>query len=324
MKLRCAVDAFVIGCFLVSAGSPAIAQGYPDRPIRIVVPYAPGGATDLLARLLQEPLRKSLGRPIIIENKSGAAGAIGTRDVAHSAPDGYSLLIANSGIGLVPLLQKDAGFDFRKDFAPVAIIGRTPIVIIANGNLPVKDLAGLIEYGKRDKNGLLFGSAGVGSLGHLSGALFAKMSGVTLEQAPYRSQTQTVMAVVSGEVPIAFTSSSDAMLGLAKDGRLKILGIGVTEPSPLIPGGVPISRTLPGYSVALWQGILAPAGTPTSVIAKLNDAVAEALASPEIQQKYERATYSVVSTTPAQFSEEIASEYARWSTIIREQNIRAE
>ncbi|SDS47089.1 Bug family tripartite tricarboxylate transporter substrate binding protein [Bradyrhizobium canariense] len=324
MKLRSSLLAILLGGLFLAGSSPVMAEDFPTHPITIVVPYAAGGGTDLLMRVLQEPLRQFLGQPIIVENKSGAAGAIAAREVAHAAPDGYTLLVANNGIAVVPLLQTDAGYDFLKDFAALTVVARTPMVVIANGKLPIKTLPDLIEYGKQEKKGLQYGSAGVGSLGHLSAELFASMSGIKLEHLPYRGQNPTMMAVVSGEAPIAFTSSSDAMLGFAKSDKLKILGVGSSEPSPLLPGVPPISTSLPGYSAEVWQGVVAPAGTAAVIIAKLNDAFAKALALPGVQQKFVSLTYSAASTTPAQFSKEIADEYARWSTIIRERNIRVE
>jgi tripartite-type tricarboxylate transporter receptor subunit TctC len=312
-------------CFLsIAAGAVAGAGEYPDRPIRVVIPYAAGGGTDLLLRVMQEPLRAALGQPIVIENKSGAAGTIAAREVAHSAPDGYTLLVANNGIAVVPLLQADAAFDFQKDFAPVTVIARTPMVVIANGALPVKNLRELIDYGKKEKKTLQYGSAGVGSLGQLSAELFGIMAGIKLEHLPYRGQNPTVMAVASGEVPIAFTSSSDSMMGLVQAGTLKVLGVGSVQPSPLIPGAPPIADTLSGYNAEVWQGIMAPAATPAAIIAKLNAAFVKALADPVVQEKFAVITYTASSTAPAQFAEEIASEYDRWAKIIRDQNIRGE
>jgi tripartite-type tricarboxylate transporter receptor subunit TctC len=324
MKSRPTLLIFLI-CFVsMAVASIANAQGYPNRPIRVVIPYAAGGGTDLLMRVLQEPLREYLGQPIVIENKSGAAGTLAARDVAHSPPDGYSLLVANNGIAVVPLLQTNAAFDFLKDFAPVTIIARTPMVIIVDGKLPVTNLREMIEYTKQDKRGLQYGSAGIGSLGQLSAELFNIMSGVKMGHVPYRGQNPTLMAVVNGEVPIAFTSSSDTTIEFANTGKLKILGVGSTQPSPLIPNVPPISDTLPGYSAEVWHGIMAPAATPPAIIAKLNEAFVKALASPEIQRRFVAMTYSADSTSPSKFSEEIASEYQRWSKIIREQNIRGE
>jgi tripartite-type tricarboxylate transporter receptor subunit TctC len=312
-------------CFLsIATVSVTSAGEYPDHPIRVVIPYAAGGGTDLLLRVLQEPLREALGQPIVIENKSGAAGTIAAREVAHAPPDGYTLLVANNGIAVVPLLQTDAAFDFQKDFAPVTVIARTPMVVIANGALPVKDLSELIDYGKKEKKALQYGSAGVGSLGQLSAELFGIMAGVKLEHLPYRGQNPTMIAVASGEVPIAFTSSSDSMMGLAQAGKLKVLGVGSAQPSPLIPGAPPIADTLPGYKAEVWHGIMAPAATPPAIIAKLNAAFAKALANPAVQEKFAVITYTASSTTPAKFAEEIASEYDRWAKIIRDQNIRGE
>jgi tripartite-type tricarboxylate transporter receptor subunit TctC len=324
MKIRSTLLISLIGLLSIATTSVAGAGEYPDRPIRVVIPYAAGGGTDLLLRVMQEPLRAALGQPIVIENKSGAAGTIATREVAHSAPDGYTLLVANNGIAVVPLLQADAAFDFQKDFAPVTVIARTPMVVIANGALPVKDLRELIDYGKKEKKTLQYGSAGVGSLGQLSAELFGIMAGIKLEHLPYRGQNPTVIAVASGEVPIAFTSSSDSMMGLAQADKLKVQGVGSAQPSPLIPGAPPIGDTLPGYNAEVWQGIMAPAATLPAIIAKLNAAFAKALADPGVQEKFAVITYTASSTPPAKFAEEIASEYDRWAKIIRDQNIRGE
>lgn len=324
MKIRSILPTYLIWFLSIATASVAVAGEYPDRPIRVVIPYAAGGGTDLLLRVMQEPLREALGQPIVIENKSGAAGTIAAREVAHSTPDGYTLLVANNGIAVVPLLQTDAAFDFQKDFVPVTVIARTPMVVIANGALPVKDLRELIDYGKKEKRALQYGSAGVGSLGQLSAELFGIMAGVKLEHLPYRGQSPTMIAVASGEVPIAFTSSSDSMMGLAQAGKLKVLGVGSAQASPLIPGAPPIADTLPGYNAEVWQGIMAPAATPAAIVAKLNGAFAKALANPAVQEKFAVITYTASSTTPAKFAEEIASEYDRWAKIIRDQNIRGE
>jgi tripartite-type tricarboxylate transporter receptor subunit TctC len=324
MKIRAIVLTLLLCGLSLTTMAAASAQEYPTHPIRVIIPYAAGGGTDLLMRILQEPLREALGQPIVVENKSGAAGALAAREVAHAAPDGYTLLVANNGIAVVPLLQTGAAYDFLKDFAAVTVIARTPIVVIANGKLPVKNLKDLVDYGKQEKKGLQYGSAGVGSLGQLSAELFGSMAGIKLEHLPYRGQNPTMMAVVSGEAPIAFTSSSDAMIGFAKTDKLKILGVGSSKPSPLIPDAPPISDTLPGYSAEVWQGIMAPARTPPAVVAKLNEAFAKALAKPAIQEKFAGLTYTASPTSTAQFADEIASEYQRWSKIIKEQNIHVE
>lgn len=303
---------------------PAFADEFPSHPIRIIVPYAPGGGTDLLMRLLQQPLGEALGQPIVIENRSGAAGAIAAKEVAHSAPDGYTLLIGNNGSVVVPLLQDDAGYDFAKDLTAVTVIARTPEILIASKNVPANNLAELIAYAKKNPDGITCGSSGNGSLGHLAAALFAKDSNIKLQHVPYRGQNPTMMAVISGELSIAFTTGSDSTFEFVKAGKMKILGQGAAQPSALFPGVQPISSVLPGYLADVWQGIVAPAGTPPAVIAKLNAAFTKALANPDIQKKFAALSYTAAANTPAQFTAEINNDYKRWGAIIKEDHIRAE
>lgn len=310
-------------CAAFCAG--ALAQGFPSKPVRIVVPYPAGGTTDLMARALQEPMQKTLGQPVIVDNKPGAAGAIGAREVAKSPADGYTLLFSNNGpSSTTPLLVKDAGYDGLRDFAPVSLVSTAPLFVVVNAAVPANDLRSFIDYARSQPNGLEYASAGIGSLGHLASELFARMAGIKMIHIPYKGQAPTSNAVMTGEVKVLITTSSSAMNGFISAGKLKLLGISTPEPSPLAPGAPVVSSVLPGYKVEIWFGLLAPAGTPADVVAKLNDAVSKAIALPELQQRF--TNFGVIATagTPRRLGDLIADEIPRWTQIVREANIRAE
>ena len=303
----------------------AAAQGFPSKPIHIVVPYPAGGTTDLMARALQEPMQKTLGQPVIVDNKPGAAGAIGAREVARSPADGYTLLFSNNGpSSTTPLLVKDAGYDGVKDFAPVSLVSTAPLFVVVNAAVPANDLRGFIDYARAQPNGLEYASAGIGSLGHLASELFARMAGIKMIHIPYKGQAPTSNAVMTGEVKVLITTSSSTMNSYISAGKLKLLGVSTPEPSPLAPGAPTVSTVLPGYKVEIWFGLLAPAGTPADVVAKLNDAVSKAVALPDLQQRF--VNFGVIATagTPKRLGDLIADEVPRWTQIVREANIRAE
>jgi len=304
--------------------SLALAQ-YPDRPIRLVVPYAPGGTTDIMARTLQEPLSKALGQPVIVDNKAGAAGAIGTGQVAHAAPDGYTLVFGNNGpSAIVPLLQTDVGYDPIKDFTPVSLVSLAPLVLVTHESVPATDVKGLIAFAQAQDGRVEYATAGAGSLGHLATELFAHAAGVKLTHVPYKGQAPATMAVVGGEVRMLLTTSSDTMAANIKAGKLKLLGVSSAQPSPLVPGATPISASLPGFQVDVWFGILAPAGTPAAVVARLNAAIREVVAQADIQQRF--VSYGCVATasTPAELAALIAAEVPKWRTIVDVARIRAQ
>ncbi|MBU2408743.1 MAG: tripartite tricarboxylate transporter substrate binding protein, partial [Gammaproteobacteria bacterium] len=301
------------------------AQSFPDKPIRIVVPYSAGGTTDNMARVLGEPMRSELGQAVIIDNKPGAAGAIGAREVVHATPDGYTLFFTNSGIlSVTPKVSKNAGFDGGKDFAPVALVSRAPLFLVVPGDLPVKDLKGFIEYAKKQPNPLPYASAGVGSFGHLASELFLKAAGVRMTHVPYKGQAGTTQAIVTGEVKMLITASSGPMNQFIADGKLKLLGVTSPQPSPLAPGTPTIASVLPGYDAETWFALLAPAGTPKAVVDKLNRAINKTAAQPAIEQSFVKFGVTASTTTPEKLGEMITSDIAQWAPIIRDANISAD
>ncbi len=294
----------------------AMAQ-YPDKPIKLIVPYSPGGTTDIMARTLQEPLSKALGQPVIVDNKSGAAGAIGTKQVATSPPDGYTLIFGNNGpSAIVPLIQKDVGYDPVKDFAPVSLVSIAPLTLVVHPSVPATNVKELIAWAKTQPGGVDYATAGAGSLGHLSTELFGKEAGIKLNHVPYKGQAPSTMAVLNGEVKLLLTTSSDTQDAAVKSGKLKLLGVSTPKPSPLMPSAPTIGQSLPGYETVVWFGILAPAGTPAPVVARLNAAIREVLAQPDIQQKFMGYGCIATASTPQEFAAMIAAEVPKWKSIV--------
>lgn len=294
----------------------AMAQ-YPDKPIKLIVPYSPGGTTDIMARTLQEPLSKALGQPVIVDNKAGAAGAIGTKQVATSPPDGYTLIFGNNGpSAIVPLIQKDVGYDPVKDFAPVSLVSIAPLTLVVHPSVPANNVKELIAWAKTQPGGVDYATAGAGSLGHLSTELFGKEAGIKLNHVPYKGQAPSTMAVLNGEVKLLLTTSSDTQDAAVKSGKLKLLGVSTPKPSPLMPSAPTIGQSLPGYETVVWFGILAPAGTPAPVINRLNAAIREVLADPQIQQKFVGYGCIATASTPQEFAAMIAAEVPKWKSIV--------
>jgi tripartite-type tricarboxylate transporter receptor subunit TctC len=303
----------------------AWSQAFPSKPVRVIVPYPAGGTTDLMARALQEPVQRSLGQPLIIENKPGASGIIAAREVARSAPDGHTLLFINSGIvAVTPFVVKDAGFDGVKDFAPIALVSTAPLFLVINAATPAKDLREFIEYAKAQANPLEFASAGTGSFGHLASELFARSAGIKMTHVPYKGQAPTTNAIAAGEVKMLITTTSAAMNGFISSGKLRLLGVTSTEPSPLAPGAPAVASILPGYAAETWFGIIAAASTPASIAGKLNEAINATLMVPDMQQRFAAFGVQAKTATPGRVGQMIAEDVARWSAVVRQADIRAD
>lgn len=308
-----------------TTSTAALAQTYPDRPVQMLIPYPAGGTTDVMARVLQEPLQKALGQPIIIDNKSGASGTLAAREVARARPDGYELLFVNSGnLAVTPFVQKDAGYDGVKDFAPVALVSVAPLFVLVPGSLPVNDLQGFIDYVKKQPNPLPYGSAGVGSFGQLATELFLKTAGIRMNHVPYRGQAPTTNAVVSGEIALLITSMSSSMRGFIDSGKLKLLAVTSARPTSLAPGTPTVASLLPGYAAETWFGFVTTAGTPAGTIKKLNGAINHIVQAKDIVDRYNLLGMQVKTATPEQLGALIADDAARWGQVVRDNHIQSE
>jgi tripartite-type tricarboxylate transporter receptor subunit TctC len=309
------------------AGLPygiAHAQGFPDRPIKLVVPFAAGGTGDVLCRSLQEPLQRILGQPIIVENRLGASGAVGSQHVKNSSADGYTLLQVGNSTVTTALMQKAAGYDAIKDFVPVALVATTPLVFLLNPVVPATNIAELIAYAKPRPGKLEYASAGRGSLGQLTNELFNQMAGLKMVYVPYQGASQATTAVLTGEVKVVITTPSDSINAFVSSGKLRMLGVSSPQRSPLLPSIPAIAETVPGFDVLAWFGFAAPAGTPPEVVAKLNDAVNKAVSEPAMREKLKFLGMTPAPGSAASFAERIRNEQKIWIDVMRKANLSPE
>lgn len=315
---------------LLAAGAMMLPQAgiaqsnFPNRPITIVVPYPPGGTTDVLARVLQEPLQRLLKQPVIIDNKAGASAVLGTKFVAKAPADGYTLLFPNNGLVISPQVSKDANYEPLKDFAPISLVSLQPMVLVVNPAVPAKTVREFIDYAKANPGKLDFATAGSASFGHLATELFSRKAGIEMVHIPYKGQAPTTQAILTGESKVLLSTSSSQMNAFIKEGKVRLLGVSSLEPSPLAPGAPPIADTVAGFNPEVWFGLFAPAGTPRDAVMKLNEAIAKALALPEVKEKFETAGAAATASTPEQLGSRIAEEWATWTRVIREANIKTD
>jgi len=302
----------------------AQAQNFPNRPVRIVVPFAAGGTGDVLMRSLQEPLQRHLGQPVIVENRLGASGSMGTQNIKGSPADGYSLLQIGNSTVTTPLMQKAAGYDVTKDFTPVALVATTPMVFLLNPVVPAKNIAELVAYAKANPGKLEFSSAGRGSLAHLATESFNQAAGISMVFVPYQGAAQAVNAALAGDVKVALTTPSDAINSFVSSGRLKMIAVSSPKRSPLLPDVPAISETLPGFGVNAWFGVAAPAGTPPDVIARLNDAFNKSIAEPAMQAKLKALGMTPNPGNAAAFGEIIRADQQLWIKVVQQGKIEAE
>ena len=297
------------------------AAGYPTRPITLIVPYAPGGGNDVLARAVAEPMGKTLGQPIVVENRGGAGGSIGTRQVAKAAPDGYTLGLGGTGtLAIDPTLYPNVGYDPRKDFAPVGLIATSPLIILVNPSVPAHTVQELIALAKKQK--LTYASAGRGSGIHLGSVLFAEMAGIELTHVPYRGSAPALTDLLGGHVHIYFSSLPPA-IGLVKDGKLRALGVTALKRSAAFPDLPTVAEQgLPGFEAVLHYGIVAPAGTPRPIIDKLNAALRAALTDAAVKKHIATEGAEPLPTTADEYAADIDREESKWSALVKKSGAR--
>jgi len=324
VRLPIARGAALAATFVVVLAGTSAAQDYPTHPITLVVPYAAGGGNDVMARIVAEKMSKSLGQQIVIENKGGAGGSIGTRQVAKAAPDGYTLGLGGTGtLAIDPTLYRNVGYDPRKDFAPVGLIATSALVVLVHPSVEAKSIAELIALAKREPGKLNYASAGSGSGIHLGSALLAHIAGIELTHIPYKGSSPALADLVGGHVAI-YLSSLPAAVGLVKDGRVRALAVTGPKRSPVFPDLPTVGETLPGYEAVLHYGIVAPAGTPQPAIAKLSGALTAALAQPDVRERIAADGAEVAPMTPAEYAADIDREETKWSAIVKLSGARVE
>lgn len=307
---------------LICAGT-ACAQSYPSKAIRIVVPIAAGGTGDTLARFVADRLTEAFKQQMVVENRAGANGIIGTELVAKAAPDGYTILVASAGnIAINPgLYGTKLPFDPERDLAPVTQVANTTQVLIMHPSVPAKTVKELITLTKAQPGKLDYVNAGNGSTPHLNMALFASMAGIKLNGIVYKGSTPGRVAVVAGETPLMIDGVIPS-LPLIQSGRLRALGVTSLTRSPALPGVPAIAETVPGYLGEIWYGVLAPAKTPPEIVMRLNTAITTALKTPETRARFAKQGADVVAGTPAEFGDFIKREIVKWTKVIRDAGAR--
>jgi tripartite-type tricarboxylate transporter receptor subunit TctC len=302
----------------------APAQDYPTRPIVLVSPFPPGGSVSLVARIVAERMSETLGQSIVVENRGGAGGTIGARYVTKSAPDGYTLLLGYTGtLAIGPTLYTTAGFEPRKDFAAVGRIGSAPTMLVVHPSLPVHSVAELIAYARTNPGKVNFGSAGIGTVGHLAGELLATMAGVKLTHVPYKGTGPALTDLLGGHIPMMFTPIPTAH-GQAEAGLLRALAVSSAQRSKLLPDLPTVAESgLPGYEAALRYGLVAPAGTPRAIVERLNKELRLALAADDVRMRLATDGAEVLPSTPEEYAADIDREETKWSRIVRESGAKA-
>jgi tripartite-type tricarboxylate transporter receptor subunit TctC len=307
----------------LSAGHPAVAQSYPDKPIRVIVPAAPGGPTDVPARLASQILQPRLGQPVVVENRPGAAGSLGARAVAASPPDGYTLLAGNTSVlAVFPSVSSNAGYDPAKDFAAVAKVSESYQILVVHPSSPWRTVKDLVEHAKKNPGKLNYAHTGAGGLPHLTGELFLLRAGVNMVGVPFRSGGEATTGVLNQTVHLTFESIT-ILLPLIRDGKLRALAITSRERTPLAPDlPTMIEAGVPDYEVTTFNGILAPAGTSDAIVKKLNAAMNEGLATAEMKAVIAKLGAVSPLGPPEQFAQFITAQITKWRGVAKASNIK--
>ncbi len=319
---RDTLTAGLIGLALAIAG-PAQAQTWPSQNIRLVVPFPPGGSTDVLARRLAEGLRERLGQTVIVENRGGAGGTIGSEFVAKSAPDGYTLLMGVTGShGVAPSLYPNLGYQPQRDFAPISLLVSAPLVLVVNPEVPAKTLKDFIALAKAQPDTLTYGTPGNGTSMHLTGVTFDLQAGTKLIHVPYKGSAGALTDLLSGQIKSMFGDLL-VVLPQIRAGKINALAVTSKDRNPLLPDVPTMAEAgLPGFEVLSWQGLFAPAGTPPAVVERLSKEVRAVMESKDVKEFFAAQGFLVGATTPAEFTAFVGSEVKRWGEIVKAGNVK--
>ena len=300
----------------ITVSMPAAAQQYPARPVRVVVGFSAGGATDLSARFVAQKLSETIGQPVVVENRPGAGSTLASEMVARSTADGYTLLYANATVAMPSLFARLA-FDVRKDLAPVSLAGYGPLVLVAHPSLPVKSIRELTALAKRKPGMLNYGSAGIGSMTHLGMALLVSMTGMDLVHVPYKGSSQASIGVLTGEAQLMFSSPA-AVMAQIRAGKMRALGVSGATRSAVLPGVPTIAEAgLAGYDATSWYGLLAPSGAPRAAISRLGDETIKALTTADLKERLINQGIEPAKGGVDEFTVFLDAEIAKWEKVIR-------
>ena len=317
---------YIIGAALTLAAAftASAAERYPSRPVRMIIPAGAGGVTDILGRVIASKLTDSVGQQVIVDNRPGASGIVGSQIVAKSAPDGYTLLMVFPSHPVNPALYPDIPYDTLKAFQPISMVSAVAPVLIVASPFPAKSVKDLIALAKAKPGQLNHGSVGSGSMGSLAAELLRTLAGIQFTQVAYKGSPQALTALISGELDFYLIGSAGTVVPQVKAGRIRAIGVGAKQRIAVLPDVPSIGETVPGYEARGWNGILAPAGTPRAIIDRLHAEIVKVVKSPEFSQVLTNEGASAVGNTPAEFDAIIRADLEKWSKIVKENGIRAQ
>lgn len=318
-KFWCAA-ALIAGAMLALAESSQ-AREYPAHPIKLVVGYGAGGGTDMIARLAAEYMTRELGQPIVVENKPGAGGNIATEAVARAPADGYTLLLAVNNVTINPYIYKHMAVNVERDLRGVSVIATSPIVLTSNFSAPFSDLAGMIDYARANPGKISYGTPGIGTPQHLAVELLMHMTGIRMTHIPYKGSAQSLSDLLAGHIPLVSAAINSAEPFIAA-GKLRGLAVADARRVEALKGVPAISEVVPGYEVQIWYGLMAPKKTPDSVVQKLNQALARAVAVPAMARQMRDQGYVIALNSPQQMDAEVSKDLKKWGTVIRAAGIQ--
>jgi len=319
MNIRKLLAGVVVG--VAGLGPVCAADAYPEKPVSIVVPFSPGGATDILARMLAERMTDKFGQSVIVENKPGGGTVIASNYVARARPDGHTLLLAASSLGIAPSVYSRIDYDPVKDFKAVTQLASVVHVLGVHPSMPVKDIQELVDYLKANPGKVAYASTGVGTSTQLEAELFKSMAGVEMQEIPYKGSSQALTDLVAGRVQLMFDAWASSG-PFVKDGRVRVLAVTTEEPSPSVPGVPPIAKAVPGFAAMPWLGFVVPAGTPDPIIDKLHRTVTDIMKEPAIKERFVTLGLDAIGNDPVTFGEFIKQDIATWARVAKEANIR--
>ena len=307
------------------AAGAARADSYPDKPVKVIVAYTPGGGADIVARIMSQKLSEKLGQQLIIINTPGASGAIGTANAARSDPDGYTLFVGQTAeMSILPNIMRNLRYDPIKDFAPISQVTSYPYVIAVNPNLPVKTLAEFVAYAKTHRGELNYGTPGVGSSAHLAVELFQRSAGVQFTHIPFRGSGPAAQAAIAGTLQFVFGDAASAT-PFAESGQLRALAVTGAKRSPKLPNVPTVAEAgVTNYEVAAWHGFFAPAGTPPAIVERLSREISVILQDPALRKRFEQDGIEPIGSTPAEFAAYLKAEIDRWGVVAKEAQIKIE
>src|SRR5262245_20069093 len=307
------------------AASVCHAQTYPNKPIRLVVPFAPGGSSTLVARFMSEEMAKGLGQSFVIENKPGGGGNIAMQEVARATPDGYTLIIGHVGsLAINPYMYERLPYDVDKDFAPVSLLAIVPNIFVVYHEVPAKNLREFVALAKAKPGQINYGSAGNGSAGHLAMEYLKQVTGMELQHVPYKGTGPNLVDLVAGRTQ-ATSAGTPPLMPHVKAGKLRVIAVGTPQRLPTLPDvGTVAEQGYPGFEASQWYGLNAPARTPAAIIKRLSDEAAKAAKSPSVAERFKADDAEAVGSTPQQYAEFIAKEQARWKEVIQKAGVKAD